>query len=54
MSGMQMDAGDLRLLPPVTERTIGCALRVAHALGHRFAAKVTQMRVEIRRITAQA
>jgi hypothetical protein len=33
---MQMDAGDARLLLPVTERTIGCAFRLAKALGHGF------------------
>jgi hypothetical protein len=37
MSGMQVDEGDARLLAPVTERIIGCAFRVANALGHRFA-----------------
>jgi GxxExxY protein len=37
---MQMDAGDARLLLPVTERIIGCAFRVANALGHGFIEKV--------------
>jgi GxxExxY protein len=37
---MQMDAGDARLLEPVTERIIGCAFRVANALGHGFVEKV--------------
>src|ERR1700739_4666200 len=40
MSGMQMDEGDTRLLPPVTGRIIGCAFRVANALGHGFIEKV--------------
>jgi GxxExxY protein len=40
MSGMQMDEGDARLLEPVTERIIGCAFRVANALGHGFIEKV--------------
>jgi GxxExxY protein len=40
MSGMQMDEGDARLLEPVTGRIIGCAFRVANALGHGFAEKV--------------
>jgi GxxExxY protein len=40
MSGMQMDNGDARLLAPVTERIIGCAFRIANALGHGFVAKV--------------
>jgi hypothetical protein len=30
MNGMQMDAGDARLLEPVTERIIGCAFGVAN------------------------
>ena len=37
---MQMDGGDARLLDPVTERIIGCAFRVANALGHGFVEKV--------------
>ena len=37
---MQMDEGDARLLQPVTERIIGCAFRVANALGHGFIEKV--------------
>jgi GxxExxY protein len=40
MSGMQIDKGDTRLLEPVTERIIGCAFRVANALGHGFVEKV--------------
>jgi GxxExxY protein len=40
MNGMQMDGGDARLLEPVTERIIGCAFRVANALGHGFVEKV--------------
>jgi GxxExxY protein len=39
---MQMDGGDARLLEPVTERIIGCAFRVANALGHGFVEKVYQ------------
>jgi hypothetical protein len=31
-----MDEGHSRLLAPVTERIIGCAYRVANALGHGF------------------
>jgi GxxExxY protein len=42
MSGMQMDEGDARLLQPVTGRIIGCAFRVANALGHGFIEKVYQ------------
>jgi GxxExxY protein len=37
---MQMDEGDARLLEPLTERIIGCAFRVANALGHGFVEKV--------------
>ena len=37
---MQMDGGDARLLEPLTERIIGCAFRVANALGHGFVEKV--------------
>jgi GxxExxY protein len=33
---MQMDAGDARLLEPVSERIIGCACRVANTLGYGF------------------
>jgi GxxExxY protein len=40
MSGMKMDERDARLLLPVTERIIGCAFRVANALGHGFVEKV--------------
>jgi GxxExxY protein len=40
MSGMQVDEGDARLLQPVTERIIGCAFRVANALGHGFIEKI--------------
>jgi GxxExxY protein len=40
MSGMQMDEGDARLLQSVTGRIIGCAFRVANALGHGFIEKV--------------
>jgi GxxExxY protein len=40
MSGMQIDKGNTRLLEPVTERIIGCAFRVANALGHGFVEKV--------------
>jgi hypothetical protein len=40
MKGIKMDEGDGRLLEPVTERIIGCAFRVANALGHGFAEKV--------------
>jgi GxxExxY protein len=40
MKGMQMDEGDARLLAPLTERIIGCAFRVANALGHGFVEKV--------------
>jgi GxxExxY protein len=40
MNGMQMDGRDARLLEPVTERIIGCAFRVANALGHGFVEKV--------------
>jgi hypothetical protein len=38
-----MDGGDARLLEPVTERIIGCAFRVANALGHGFVEKVSEM-----------
>jgi GxxExxY protein len=37
---MQMGEGDSRLLAPVTEQIIGCAFRVANALGHGFVEKV--------------
>ena len=37
---MQMDEGDAWLLEPVTGRIIGCAFRVANALGHGFVEKV--------------
>lgn len=37
---MKMDEGDGRLWAPVTERIIGCAFRVANALGHGFVEKV--------------
>ena len=37
---MKIDEGDSRLLEPVTERFIGCAFRVANALGHGFVEKV--------------
>ncbi len=37
---MKRDEGDARLLEPVTERIIGCAFRVANALGHGFVEKV--------------
>ena len=37
---MQMDEGDGRLLQSVTGRIIGCAFRVANALGHGFIEKV--------------
>ena len=37
---MQMDEGDARLLRPVSGRIIGCAFRVANALGHGFIEKV--------------
>src|SRR5271165_781499 len=40
IKGMQMDVGDARLLEPLTERIIGCAFRVANALGHGFVEKV--------------
>src|SRR5476649_910333 len=40
MQRMQMDAGDALLLEPVTQRIIGCAFRVANALGHGFVEKV--------------
>lgn len=40
MKGMQMNGGDARLLEPLTERIIGCAFRVANALGHGFVEKV--------------
>jgi hypothetical protein len=40
MKGMQMDEGDARLLEPLTERIIGCALRVANTLGLGFVKKV--------------
>jgi hypothetical protein len=33
MSGMKIDERDLRLLRPVTERIMGCAFRLANALG---------------------
>jgi GxxExxY protein len=39
MQWMQIQ-GDARLLEPVTERIIGCAFRVANALGHGFVEKV--------------
>jgi PD-(D/E)XK nuclease superfamily len=39
---MQMDGGDAGLLEPVTERIIGCAFRVANALGHGFVEKVDE------------
>jgi GxxExxY protein len=35
-----MDERDAWLLEPVTERIIGCAFRVANALGHGFVEKV--------------
>ena len=37
---MQWDEVDARLLAPVTERIIGCAFRVANALGRGFVEKV--------------
>ena len=37
---MKRDEGDARLLESVTERIIGCAFRVADALGRGFAEKV--------------
>jgi GxxExxY protein len=37
---MQLDEGDSRLREPMTERIIGCAFRVANALGHGFVEKV--------------
>jgi GxxExxY protein len=37
---MQVDEGDAPLLEPVTEQIIGCAYRVANALGHGFVEKV--------------
>ena len=37
---MQMDEGDSSLLDAVTERIIGCAFRVANALGQGFVEKV--------------
>jgi GxxExxY protein len=40
MKGMRKDEGDGRLLGPVTERIIGCAFRVANALGHGFVEKI--------------
>jgi hypothetical protein len=40
MSGMQVDEGDAHLLESVTGRIIGCAFRVANALGHGFVEKV--------------
>jgi GxxExxY protein len=40
MSGMQTDEGDARLLTAVSGRTIGCAFRVANALGHGFVDEV--------------
>jgi hypothetical protein len=40
---MQMDERDAWLLEPVTERIIGCAFRVANALGHGFVEKVSEM-----------
>jgi GxxExxY protein len=40
MNGMQMDGGDALSLGPVTERIIGCACRVANALGHGLVEKV--------------
>jgi PD-(D/E)XK nuclease superfamily len=40
MSGMQMDAGDARLVGPVTGPIILCAFRMANAPGHGFVAKV--------------
>lgn len=39
MSGMRRDKRDARLLGPVTERIIGCALRVANAPGRGFVEK---------------
>jgi GxxExxY protein len=39
---MQMDGGNARLLEPMTERIIGCAFRVANALGHGFVEKVDE------------
>lgn len=36
---MKVDAGDSRLLEPVTERITGCAFRVANALGRGFVEK---------------
>jgi GxxExxY protein len=42
MNGVQMDGRDARLLVPVTERIIGCAFRVANALGHGFVEKIYQ------------
>jgi PD-(D/E)XK nuclease superfamily len=40
IKGMQIDGGDARLLEPLTERIIGCAFRVANALGHGLVKKV--------------
>ncbi len=37
---MQLDEGDACPLAPVTERIIGCAFRVANALGHGFVERV--------------
>jgi GxxExxY protein len=42
MNGMQLDEGDARLLEPVTERIIGCAFRVANALGYGFVERVSE------------
>jgi hypothetical protein len=39
---MQMDGGEALLLEPVTEQIIGCAFRVATALGQGFVEKVYQ------------
>jgi hypothetical protein len=39
MEEMRMDEWDARLLDPVNERIIGCAFRVANALGSGFVEK---------------
>jgi hypothetical protein len=49
ISGMQMDKGDALLLELVTEPIIGCAFRVANALGHGFAEQVYELSVIYRR-----
>jgi hypothetical protein len=53
MNGMQMDGGDAWLLEPVIERVIGCAFRVANALGHGFVEKVYENALEFRPVQSR-